>query len=360
MDHTYETLVKYINVTQKIATKALRQFDSNAEFRIMDAPDLGIPYDVDRLAGGFPTGVYIQWECKEPIIPVDTTVNCCTASIFRLKENDKIDVQQFVTCLSSLNTIWKDGSYIMNFDRGNHFISLCMDSKERMYLIMHSGTKEFTKCYNGLYPIKGNWYYDKIKVFECNGRYFRYIRGREAEIFSKTAQSLNRYNEIRHENIAYSIFNKIGAEWISAEHYHHYGMDSDHTIKIGCYVVDKGTIFPVFSKPSYDIDLFEVEKSSQYTVDNKLVVPHGWGKKVKSSFAIKCDYARKELILGEDKFDILKNDTLYKCQNVEYRDYTENGKNCFYDCHREQVQGKVIEKLRQMVCLSVNGVQRYF
>lgn len=360
MDYTYTELLKYIDETQNIATKALRQFDKNAVFRVIDSFDLGIPYDVERLAGGFPTGVYVQWECKEPIIPVDTTVNCCTASVFQLRENDKVDIEKFTEYLKKIKLTWKESSYIMNFDSGNHFITLCNDDCGRLYLIMHSSEKEFTKCYNGLYPIKGNWYYDKIKVFEYEGRYFRYIQGKTAVIFSKTAQSLNIYNEIRHENIAYNLLSKIGADWDSVAHYHHYGMDNSNAIKIGCYTVDRESIFPVFTKPSYYIDLFKVEQCSKVTPDNKLIVPHGWGKKVRSKFDIECNYSEKKLKVGDYTFDIFKNDTLYRCPEVEYRDYEENMRNAFYDCYKKQLRGEVVKQLKQIACLSASGVQKYF
>lgn len=361
MDCTYATLLKYTNETQKIATKALQQFDKNAIFRVIDSFDLGIPYDVDRLAGGFPTGVYVQWECKEPIIPVDTTVNCCTASIFQLGKNDKVDIEKFIENLKQLELTWRESSYVMNFDRGNHFITLCSDDTSgMMYLVMHSSEKEFTKCYNGLYPVKGNWYYDDIKVFECEKRYFRYIKGKDAVIFGKTARSLNIYNEIRHENIAYSLLHKIGVDWNSVAHYHHYGMDDCNTIKVGCYTVDRGSIFPIFSKPSYYIDLFKVEECLKVTPDNKLVVPHGWGKKFNSHFDVKCDYTSKKLTLGKYTFDILKGDTFYKCPNVEYRDYEENTTNTFYECHKKQLQGEVVKRLKQIACLSASGIRKYF
>lgn len=55
----------------------------------------------------------------------------------------------------------------------------------KRYLVMHSTAKEFTKGYNGLYPTKNNWYYDKIHVYERDNRYFRYIIGHEAELFIK-------------------------------------------------------------------------------------------------------------------------------------------------------------------------------
>lgn len=85
-------LADFLTETEKIATEALQLIDSNSYFQITPSHDLGMPYDVDRLSGGFPNGVYVHWICKEPIIPIDATVNVCTASIFELENanSDKI------------------------------------------------------------------------------------------------------------------------------------------------------------------------------------------------------------------------------------------------------------------------------
>ncbi|EET58736.1 hypothetical protein BRYFOR_09335 [Marvinbryantia formatexigens DSM 14469] len=360
MDNTYCELLKYIKETQEIATKALQCFDKNAEFRLIDSLDLGIPYDVDRLAGGFPTGVYVYWHCKEPIIPVDATVNCCSASVFVLGKKVEFDELQFIDRLKNINSIWKNSSYMMNFDRGNHFISLCVDENGEYYLIMHSTAKEFTKGYNGLYPVKGNWYYDKIKVYHSGKRYFRYINGKEAVLFRNTAKSLNQYNEIRHEYIAYSILKKLNIDIVRTEYFHHYGMDDDSSIKIGCYTVDKNSIFPIFSKPSYYIDLFKISECTRRTEDGQYIVPHGWGKCFIKPLNVFCDFNNRHLYMGNKKFDIFSEDNFYRLPELVYRDYEKNdGENGFYDYYKEEFKGKVIRRLSQKICLSASGIKHY-
>ena len=81
----HRKLVDFLTETEEIITEALQLIDSNSYFKITPSHDLGMPYDVDRLSGGFPNGVYAHWGCKEQIIPVDATVNVCTASIFELE-----------------------------------------------------------------------------------------------------------------------------------------------------------------------------------------------------------------------------------------------------------------------------------
>lgn len=361
MDNTYCELLEYMKETQDIATRALYCLDKNADFRLIDSLDLSIPYDVDRLAGGFPTGVYVYWHCKEPIIPVDTTVNCCSASIFLLGKIGEFDAPKYIDTLKNINNIWKDGSYMLNFDRGNHFISLCIDENEEYYLIMHSTAKEFTKGYNGLYPIKGNWYYDKIKVYQSGKRYFRYIMGKEAVLFRDTAKFLNQYNEIRHENIAYSILKELNLDIVEIEHFHHYGMENDNSIKIGCYTLNKNSIFPVFSKPSYYIDLFKLSKCVKQTEEGKFIVPHGWGKYMVKPLNINCDFDKRHFFIGNERFNIFSNDNFYRLTNLVYRDFeTIRGENSFYEYYKAELEGKVSKRLFQKICMSASGIIQYW
>lgn len=354
MDRTGLELTKYVNRTGQIASHALSMLDSNASFRVIPSIDIGVPYDVDRLAGGFPTGVYVEWECSTPIIPVDTTVNCCSASIFKL--SSFFDQERFFYNLIRLNSSWEKSSYQMNFNRGNHFITLCCDRENIWYLVTHSTAKEFTKGYNGLYPVKGNWYYDKIKVYEENGRYFRYITGKTAELFTKTAISLNGYNEIRHENIAYYLCNGCVE---SSSHYHHYGMNQINAIKIGCYTINENELIPIFSKPGYAIDVVQVLETEKRTQDGKLIVPHGWGRAYSKALEINIDLKNKVCIVGNEKFELFAGKSLYVLNDLYNRNYVnEKNKNVFYDSFRKEIKGNVLMSLAQEICMTAEGIYR--
>lgn len=354
MDSTQKNLNLFIKETQHIAEKSLKLIDKNAWFRIIPSIDMGIPYDVDRLAGGFPTGIFVEWHCNIPIVPIDTTVNCCTSSVFSLSLNCDDDL--FKSNLSKLNEKWKHSSYLLNFNRGNHFISLCSNCKGKRYLVMHSTAKEFTKGYNGLYPIKDNWYYDKIKTIEYNGRYFRYIQGKEAELFIKTAISLNNFNEIRHENIAFSLIENCGCI-LDVKHFHHYGMSNPESIRIGCYNVYEGDIFPIFSKPNYFIDMYRVDFCSKKNSKGEYIVPHGWGKHVVQDIDISVDLKRKKINLGNSTCNLFHEETLYDLPNIEYRDFEQSdGKNGFYKYYADEIKGTVENVLKQNICLTSSGI----
>lgn len=354
MDNTQIKLNSFISETQYIAEKSLRLIDKNAWFKIIPSLDMGIPYDVDRLAGGFPTGVFVEWSCNIPIVPIDTTVNCCTSSVFSLSYN--FDEELFKNNLLKLNDKWKYSTYLLNFDHGNHFISLCSNNNRERFLVMHSTAKEFTKGYNGLYPIKGNWYYDKIKTAEFNGRYFRYIQGKEAELFTKTAISLNNFNEIRHENIAFSLLDDCGCI-LGVKHFHHYGMSNPESIRLGCYSVYEGDTFPIFSKPNYSIDMYRIKYCSRSNSKGEYIVPHGWGKHFVQDIDIKIELKKNIINIGNSKCNLFCEATLYDLPNIEYRDFEESdGENGFYKYHANELEGTVEDVLNQNICLTSCGI----
>ncbi len=351
---TTTKLVDFLMETEKIATEAMRLIDSNSYFQITPSFDLGMPYDVDRLSGGFPNGVYVHWSCKEPIIPVDATVNVCTASIFELEHTNSD--KTFLDNLKKIESVWENECYKLNFNSGNHFIMLCEDSMRKRYLVMHSTAKEFTRGYNGLYPIKNNWYYDKIHVYEHNNRYFRYITGHEAELFYKTAFSLDGYNEVRHEHIAERLLRGYGIIR-GVEHHHHYGMPDSHSINIGCYLKKAGESFPIFSKPNYPITLFQINESSQVAPNGAYIVPHGWGKESKNSYNINIDYKKKILTFNGEMFSLFNGDTFYRSEQLQYRDYVNSkGENTFYECFKQNLKGNIRNTLYQLIAYTASGI----
>ena len=62
-------LADFLTETEKIATEALQLIDSNSYFQITPSHDLGMPYDVDRLSGGFPNGVLFIGSAKNQLFP---------------------------------------------------------------------------------------------------------------------------------------------------------------------------------------------------------------------------------------------------------------------------------------------------
>ena len=50
-------------------------------------PDLGIAQNGTRMFGGFYTGAFYSWNSDIPFVPVDTTVNVCGTTVYKLSQN---------------------------------------------------------------------------------------------------------------------------------------------------------------------------------------------------------------------------------------------------------------------------------
>src|SRR5580692_10897585 len=107
--------------TQRALRDQLRTLDRNADCEILPAADLGVPYDVLRLAGGFATGCFVQWRCTVPIVPIDITMNIDTSSVFWVDDTaaDRFNEAQLA---STRTTIEGKTGYLWNLDESNHFI----------------------------------------------------------------------------------------------------------------------------------------------------------------------------------------------------------------------------------------------
>lgn len=286
-DNTQKILLPYIKETEKIFNKVIKRYDKRNESGAIVIPslDLGYPNNIMRLAGGFATGMFIDWECGTPIIPVDATVNVCTSSVFEINMLSETFLQNFE---KNLKEIFVDASsnygYSFSFDSGNHFLMIASDKTGKYYLVLHSSAKEMKESYFGLYPKEENWYFSKIKKHKEGARYLRYLKDEEAKYFIQTAHHLEKYNEEMHKWIA----NKLN--WREDDSNppiikHHYYMPTDSSIAIGAFVESPGEIVPLFSDVQKPVYLFRIgEDNWTYNLGEKKVciVPHGWGQEIES------------------------------------------------------------------------------
>jgi hypothetical protein len=176
------TLFNWQKGTENLLSQVAQKFDTNGYASIIPSLDLGLPNNIGRISGGFLTGSYIEWNCKEPIIPIDTTVNVCSSSVYML-DNDisDISIENFTNSIENAKS--KLSNYSWNFASGNHFIILAKENN-RCYLVLHSSASEFKKQLDvGLYPTKNNWYWNDIERHTVGNRYIRYIKGKKAERF---------------------------------------------------------------------------------------------------------------------------------------------------------------------------------
>ncbi|MGW4082842.1 hypothetical protein ACWEGS_07390 [Streptomyces sp. NPDC004822] len=279
-DQAQRFLIPHLRQTESLLRRALRMLDPRADCQVSPAADLGVPYDALRLAGGFATGCLVEWNCRVPVIPVDTTMNIDTSSVFWL-DGDPAEVFTEESVLALRRRIVEDSSYEWNLDRGNHFIVTCRRADDGRYaLVLHSNEKEFKDQFNGLCPTPGNWFADAVRVFEGE-RPVRLLTGDKAELFSDMAQMLLRFNVVRHRFLANLLLN--GRVAVTGDlHKHHYYMPTPTSAAIGCYLCVPGEEVPVFSTVGQPIAMFEATSGgrnaiSLLTGEERLIVPHGWG-----------------------------------------------------------------------------------
>jgi hypothetical protein len=359
-DHAQALLIPYLTETRRSLLIALRRLDSGADCQVIPAADLGIPYDVLRLAGGFATGCFVEWQCRTPVIPIDTTMNIDTSSIFWLN-GDPSDVFSEERIEGLRRRIDDDSSYEWNFNRGNHFILTCRrDTDGRYALLLHSNEKEFKDQFNGLCPTPNNWYERSVQVFSDGGRKIRLLIGRQAELFAQLAHMLQEFNILRHRFVATML---LGDRITITDEYHkhHYFMPSPTSAALGCYLCEPGEEVPVFSSLGRPIAMFRaaaggLNKVRLLTGKTWLVVPHGWG--MSASRTLHLTQSDEDLDLNGQSFPLKPGISLLDHEDVTPRLF-EGGTREFLKAIRAHTPGDLVAELIQLASYSRHGFLRH-
>ncbi len=361
---TRRVLTEFVAGTERILLDVLRTHDPNSTCFIKTSLDLGFPPYALRIAGGFPTGILVSWNCRIPFIPVDATVNVCTGSVFSLDADlsPAVDVSWF----DALKDRVSQSSYILNFDSGNHFASFCTGEKSgQPFLVLHSSASEFKRQFNGLFPTSTNWYADDIQVYSNGERYIRYIVGRNAELFAKTAKMLEPYNCVRHEFMADSLL-RGKCRVTSVTHHHHYYMPTSQSVMIGSYLLRDNEVAPIFTYPGDPMFLFAPTPSSPSRIRfegiEQHLIPHGWGKACKGIPNLSVDWSADKLTFNGKEVSIRDGSQgLYGHMDLELRRFgTSAGiPDYYFDLAKEFIEGSVTEKLLQRISCSRGGVVRW-
>jgi len=346
----YKALFGWLEGTENILQNAIRSIDPNAQATITPSIDIGLPDDVRRTAGGFLTGCHVEWECNTPFIPVDTTVGVCTSSVYKFA--DKIsDVGKDFFDNKIDFMIDKKNKYMWNFNLGNHFVILAEDENSS-YLIMHSSASEFKKQLDiGLYPVKNNWYWDKLETHQENNRFIRFIKGQAAEKFWNTASKIPDYNTDRHTYFA-ELFaegiTKIETSFIK----HHYGMPDSNSVNIGCFLEKENTTVPIFSALGKNIFLYTIS-SDDPNMGNKKLIPHGWGKTYPNLSEISIDMKNEIIKIAENVYPVDSDERV----KGDIRLFSDNPKdeNFYFNLIAKHFHGKVEKVLNQVFSYSKHG-----
>lgn len=331
-DNTQKEILKHLETTSKLLSKVGTQLsETQQESMIYAMPDLGIAQNGTRMLGGFYTGACYSWNSDVPFVPVDTTVNVCGTTVYKLNQN--ITAQEFQKRLDNVmqnrDTYLKYASthlpsqildsidlerankFYWNYNVGNHFAILAEQNDDNselpkgQYMIVHASAIELKKdnLKYGLYPVEGNWYYDDIQtIYDDNeNRYLRYICGKKAVQFSELANMLQKINKDRNRYFCKTVLGELADKEVI--NLSHYGMPTNNAVCIGCQWEQED--FTLLTAPGNDIFLVHPNLTAQNTIElnNKRITltPHGCGVMLKnSSDTIK--YLNDGILIGNKHF----------------------------------------------------------
>lgn len=359
-DSTQAILMNYLSDTEQLMNRLLLKNFSGVA-RIKTVLDLGFPHDIIRIAGGFATGVFVDWTSNKPFIPVDTCVNVCSVSFFEVKD----DITHLFNddYFDSIKNRLANGIYISNFHRGNHFIAYLnsiVDGKK--YLLLHSSANEYKENYNGLYPVEHNWYFDKIKVFSDGKSYIRYLDGKDAEIFYSLAKGLYIFNEIRHEFIAHVILGEY-QDNVAPLHFHHYGMPTDNSIGMGCHIINTDEISPILSLPGENLYMIKYHRAKDVSLmvnDKQFLTPHGWGKRHIGIPQMSLNMKDNIFVLDNESYEIKFGTSLRSHPNLELRDFQNDSmsrKESFFNHLSQIYEYDIVDEFKQIASWNKAGVK---
>lgn len=384
-DYTQKEILKQLEMTSKLLSKVGTELSyTQKESTIYAMPDLGIAQNGTRMLGGFYTGACYSWNSDVPFIPVDATVNVCGTTVYKLNQN--ITVQEFKKRLDKVMEnretyleyaaaylpreilasidLEKADKFYWNHNVGNHFVILAEQNKknsellEGQYMIVHASAIELKKdnLKYGLYPVKGNWYYEDIQTeYADNGnRYLRYIYGKKAIQFSELANMLQKINRDRNKYFCKTVLGELAGEEVI--NLSHYGMPTSSAICIGCQWEQSN--FTLLTAPGNDIYLVHPDLSSKNTIkleDKKITLtPHGCGVMFKNSNDT-IEYLEDGMLIGKKYLKKgesinIGNDVLVRTNGM----YPEQVKQ-HIDKILEQCHGTVYAQMHQLFARTKYG-----
>lgn len=375
-DGVQTALLYRLKKTQTLLDKLIKVYDKYGFAQIYPSFDLGLPNNVQRLAGGFATGILVLWRRGTPIIPIDTTVNACSSSFYFLTEEQFSDLRRkFARRANFFDQLIIEGnkaSVLNSFSSGNHFIILGKSRKTQRYcLVLHASATEFKYKPLGLYPYPGVWYWNKIKVYpsrDGDNRYIRYLKDREAERFIQMALDLANSNKEDHDWFARELVGDRKAfpkseGTADTQHFtkHHYYMPTSYTVAMGTYVEEPGSTVPMFSRPAKPIHLFKsgIEQPWTLRIENrdKCLIPHGWGQTVGCGtvdISIENTEQHKELIVNGERFPVAPRESLSERRNlgIRVREFEGElgGMSEFLSRGRHYFAGQIVDTFDQVAC----------
>lgn len=332
-DATQQAALEELRVTEALLAKAATMVDGRSRgARVQPLPDLGLPHNVRRIGGGFFTGALYQWESDAPMIPVDSTVNVCGASVYRLSSGFE-SLTEFAAAVGRARREIDRSSLVWNYESGNHFISWARATREDSdwlpagdYLVLHASPAEYKYQFNGLYPHVDNWFNEEIvEVSDPSiDRVLRIITGSVAERFFRWAKLLESVYAERQEFVA-SLVGRGQSIQLAYEALH-YGMPDRNSVAIGCQWElgqDSTTLLMTGpGRPFYalSVDLEAPQITATISGRRHILTPHGLG--VRATAGTDWNLAANNLVINGST--IAPTTTLRDTRYVELRDLDMN------------------------------------
>lgn len=345
-DTTQETICVKLAYTEYMLREVLKKYCGISSWgEITTLEDLGFANNHMRMRGGFYTGINVKWQSDIPFIPVDTTVNSCGVSIFRFDGN--VDFDAFQNKMQNLEELLAQEGISNNYNRGNHFISICSDDCGQKYLVLHASDNKYKYGDKGLYPREDTWYYNQIQTEMFPNGYLRYIIGDVAEKFHRLYTESEKSNPIR---------NKIVAEIVLADYANieevlysaHYGMPNNSSISIGSQWQKQNYVL----LSSEGSPIYIIEESNPHCP----YMPHGFGLTIKG----KCN----SLSFSDE--DIVINGISICCKNgfiasgiTQTRNTGVNVTNKVLNDFLPSRSITIVKKLKQMYSYTRNGIKKF-
>lgn len=355
IDSTQVVLINFLKKTETLFKQLLQEKGWGKHVQIIPALDLGFPHDVIRIAGGFATGAYVEWDSTYPVIPIDTCVNDCSVSFFEIT-----DAGIFSLCKPNIER-WEskmqNSNYKLNFHRGNHFMAIIQSVKnKKLYLLLHSSANEFKDNYNGLYPVEGNYFYSRAKVFEKDNHYLRYLAGTDAETFWCVSKQLPSFNEARHEFLASALLDGF-SPILNKSTYHHYYMPNANSVIMGGHITNAGEEYPFLTSTGNNIYMIRYNNVKDTCLKlsgcQSFITPHGLGKESNCKPDIKINLNSQMFSLNGISYPIHFGFSLRDHPSLSIRNFDWDKYQCYLN---EQYDIEVTDEFVQLISWNKKGI----
>ncbi len=153
-----------------------------------------------------------------PLQELDKFIGSKVPSAMKIHRNNRFTDPEVdrLKCLKYLKGRERFQRSLGTLGGGNHFIEIGKDSKDRLYLVIHSGSRNLGKQIAD--------YYQKLAVKTCKDGYSKdlcYLKGKEKEDYLHDMKIAQNYAKINREGIAELILKEFyRASFSDFEHFH--------------------------------------------------------------------------------------------------------------------------------------------